>query len=312
MEVLSEGEAAPAALRGGAVALGNFDGVHRGHQAVIRAGVDWARANGRAAWVATFDPHPSRLFRPDAPPFALTTLAQKLRHFASLGVDGAVVIPFTRALSELSAESFVDTWLVDRLAPGHVVTGEDFSFGHRRSGTAETLQALGAERGFTARALAPVADGEEPVSSTRIREALMAGRPEDAARLLSRPFAIAGTVVPGDQRGRTIGVPTANLELGQYLRPRFGVYAVRVRLPSGDVREGVANLGIRPMFEPPKLLLETWILDWAGDLYGEEIEVEFVAFLRDEMKLSGLDALKAQIAIDEREARLRLRAAPAP
>ncbi|WP_448585146.1 bifunctional riboflavin kinase/FAD synthetase [Thermaurantiacus sp.] len=312
MQVLTNGERAPEALRGGAVALGNFDGVHRGHQAVIRAGVDWARARGRPALVATFDPHPSRLFHPAAPPFALTSLAQKLRHFAALGADGAVVIPFTRELSALSAEAFVDDWLVGRLHPGHVVTGEDFSFGHRRSGTAATLRALGAARGFGTEALAPVAEGGEAISSTRVREALVAGRPEAAARLLSRPFAIEGSVIHGDKRGRTIGVPTANLALGDYLRPRFGVYAVRVRLPSGEWRDGVANLGIRPMFEPPALLLETWILDWSGDLYGQTIEVALIAFLREERRLDGLEALKAQIAADAEAARARLQAAPAP
>jgi riboflavin kinase/FMN adenylyltransferase len=294
---------APADLRGGALALGNFDGVHRGHQAVIGAAIRAARAAGMPALVATFDPHPSRHFRPDSPPFSLTTPAQKLQLFEGLGVDGAIVIPFDAALAGLSAEDFARRWLVERLGISHVVTGEDFTFGKGRSGSAETLAELGRSLGFSAEAVAPVTASDEVVSSTRIRQALVAGDMETAARLLTRPFTIAMPVIHGDKRGRTIGVPTANQELGAYLRPRYGVYAVRVRLPDGAVANGVANLGIRPMFTPPKELLETWILDWSGDLYGQTIEVELVRWLRGELKLDGLDALKAQIAKDEEAAR---------
>jgi riboflavin kinase/FMN adenylyltransferase len=294
---------APADLRGGALALGNFDGVHRGHQAVIGAAIRAARAAGMPALVATFDPHPSRHFRPDSPPFSLTTPAQKLQLFEGLGVDGAIVIPFDAALAGLSAEDFARRWLVERLGISHVVTGEDFTFGKGRSGSAETLAELGRSLGFSAEAVAPVTASDEVVSSTRIRQALVAGDMETAARLLTRPFTIAMPVIHGDKRGRTIGVPTANQELGAYLRPRYGVYAVRARLPDGAVANGVANLGIRPMFTPPKELLETWILDWSGDLYGQTIEVELVRWLRGELKLDGLDALKAQIAKDEEAAR---------
>jgi riboflavin kinase/FMN adenylyltransferase len=298
--------AIPAELRGGALALGNFDGVHRGHQAVIGAALRAARASGRPALVATFDPHPSRHFRPDSPPFALTTPAQKLALFAELGVDGAVVIPFDAALAGLSAEAFAQDWLVDRLGISRVVTGEDFTFGKGRSGSAETLGELGHGMGFEAEAVKPVTAGTEIVSSTRIRKALEEGDMAEASRLLTRPFTIAMPVVHGDKRGRTIGVPTANQELGDYVRPRYGVYAVRVRLPDGRVAKGVANLGIRPMFTPPKELLETWILDWSGDLYGQTIEIQLVRWLRAEMKLDGLDALKAQIALDEQAARAAL------
>lgn len=299
-----EGEGrAPAELRGGALALGNFDGVHRGHQAVIGAALRAARAAGTPALVATFVPHPSRHFRPDSPPFALTTPAQKLKLFEGLGVDGAVVIPFDAALAGLSAEDFVRHWLVERLGISRVVTGEDFTFGKGRSGSAATLAELGRPMGFAAEAVAPVTADAEVVSSTRIRQALVAGDMETAARLLTRPFTIAMPVIHGDKRGRTIGVPTANQELDDYLRPRYGVYAVRVRLPDGTVANGVANLGIRPMFDPPKELLETWILDWSGDLYGQAIEVELIRWLRGELKLDGLDALKAQIAKDADDAR---------
>jgi riboflavin kinase/FMN adenylyltransferase len=296
----------PAELRGAALALGNFDGVHRGHQAVIGAAIRAARKAGRPALVATFDPHPSRHFRPDSAPFSLTTPVQKLKLFEGLGVDGAIVIPFDAALAGLSAEDFARRWLVERLGIAHVVTGEDFTFGKGRSGSAETLAELGRCLGFSAEAVAPVTASDAVVSSTRIREALVAGDMETAARLLTRPFTIAMPVIHGDKRGRTIGVPTANQELGAYLRPRYGVYAVRVRLPNDSLAQGVANLGIRPMFDPPKELLETWILDWSGDLYGQTIEVELVRWLRAEMKLDGLDALKAQIAKDTEAARAAL------
>ncbi|MCG2842519.1 bifunctional riboflavin kinase/FAD synthetase [Sandaracinobacter sp. RS1-74] len=304
--VEGEGGRVPAEMRGGAVALGNFDGVHGGHQAVIGAAIAAARAAGRPALVATFDPHPSRFFRPDTPPFALTSKAQKLALLNGLGVDAAIVIPFNAALAGLSAEAFAREWLSERLGVAHVVTGEDFTFGKGRSGSAATLRQLGQGLGFTAAALSPVTSDAEAISSTRIREALVAGDMAEAARLLTRPFAIRAPVVHGDKRGRTIGVPTANQLLGSYQRPRYGVYAVRVKLPDGGTARGVANLGVRPMFDPPKELLETWILDWSGDLYGAEIEVELVGWLRPEMQLDGLDALKAQIAMDAEAARALL------
>ena len=289
----------PAGLRGGSIALGNFDGVHRGHQAVIGAAISFARERELPALVATFDPHPSLFFRPGSPPFALTTLAQKCDLLAGLGVDGAVVIPFNADLAQLSAEAFARAWLVERMGISHVVTGEDFTFGNGRSGDAHILAALGQAMGFTAQAVAPVRSSEgSAVSSTRIRAALKEGDMPLVGALLTRPFTVSMPVIHGDKRGRTIGVPTANQELGHYMRPRYGVYAVRVRLPDGTVRPGVANLGIRPMFTPPRELLETWIFDWSGDLYGEVIDVELVHFLRPEMALDGLDALKAQIDLD--------------
>lgn len=296
----------PDAIRGGALALGNFDGVHRGHQAVIGAAVAHARAHDVPALVATFDPHPSRFFRPESPPFMLTRPEQKAAHFAAIGADATVVIPFDASLVALSAEAFMGEWLAGRLGISHVVTGEDFSFGNKRSGNATTLAKGG--YGFTSHAVSPVESGAEAISSTRVRAALVAGDMAQATRLLTRPFAIRGVVIHGDARGRTIGVPTANVELGCYQRPRYGVYAVRVRLPDGTIVDGVANLGIRPMFDPPMELLETWLMDWSGDLYGREIEVELIAFIRDEMKLDGLDALKQQINRDSADARRLLAA----
>lgn len=308
MERIDPAGGVPAHLAGGALALGNFDGVHIGHQAVIRAAVAQAHRAGRPALVATFEPHPSRFFRPDTPPFALTTTAQKLAIMAGLGVDGAVVLPFDAALASLSAPDFARLWLAERLRVSHVVTGEDFHFGKGRSGHAGDLPLLGAGLGFTAEAIGAVEDGSEPISSTRIREALRAGNPREAAALLSRPFTIAAPVIPGAQLGRTIGVPTANQKLGEYLRPRYGVYAVRAALPDGSVRDGVANLGTRPMFDVPEELLESWIFDWSGDLYGQEIAVQLVEWLRPELKLGSLEELKARIALDVEEARAALRA----
>lgn len=299
----------PPALRGGAVALGNFDGVHAGHQAVIGAALAHARQRAVPALVATFDPHPSRYFRPDAPPFALMRADQKVAAMGALGVDAVVVIPFDAALAGLSADAFMATWLRDRLGASHVVTGEDFSFGRGRSGDAGTLAAEGGAHGFSATALAPVGDAVSAVSSTRIRAALGQGDVALAARLMSRPFTIRGTVVHGDKRGRTIGVPTANMLLGDYVRPRYGVYAVRARLPDGRWQDGVANLGVRPMFDPPKELLETWLLDWSGDLYGQVLDVALICWVREERRLDGLDALKAQIAEDAAVARAMLAAA---
>ncbi len=306
MRIVEGGGELPAGLRGGAFALGNFDGVHRGHQAVIGVALRHARAAGRPGLVATFEPHPSRHFRPETPPFALTTLPQKLALIAALGADGAVVIPFDSALAGLSADRFAAEWLAGRLGVAHVVTGHDFTFGRGRSGSAAQLPALGMLHGFTAEAVAPIGDSLGAVSSTRVRAALVDGDMALATALLGRPFAIQMPVVHGDKRGRRIGVPTANQLLGPYQRPRYGVYASRVRLPDGEVRPAVSNLGVRPMFHPPRELLETWIPDWSGELYDETITVELMAWIRAEQALDGLDALKAQIARDWADARALL------
>jgi riboflavin kinase/FMN adenylyltransferase len=303
MEILHGGCVAPPGLRGGALALGNFDGVHAGHQGVIAAAIAAARAAGRPALAATFDPHPSRHFRPDAAPFALTTLDQKLRLFERLGLDAAVVIPFDEALAGLDPQAFAREWLAARLGIAHVVTGSDFTFGHGRAGDAELLAALGVGLGFSAHAIAPVRVGGSEVSSTRVRAALAGGRIGEVTTLLTRPFAIEGVVIHGDKRGRTIGTPTANIELGPYQRPRYGVYAVRSRLPDGSVVPGVASIGVRPMFVPLRELLEVWLFDWSGDLYGRSLETDLIAFLRDELVFDGIEALKAQIARDAAEAR---------
>jgi riboflavin kinase / FMN adenylyltransferase len=305
MERLDGGSAVPEPFRGGIVALGNFDGFHRGHQAVVGRAVERARAEGRPALVATFDPHPVRFFKPDVPPFRLTTLGQRQRLFEAAGADAMLVFRFDAALASLTAEAFVAERLVNLIDAAGVVTGEDFTFGRGRGGNVDVLRRLGPEHGLSVDAVAPVADGE-PISSSRIREALQAGRPEEAARLLTRPFTIEGVVEHGDKRGRTIGYPTANMGLGNYLRPRFGIYAVRGRPGAGRILDGAASLGIRPTFEPPKELLETHFFDFSGDLYGQTIEIELISFLRPEAKFDSLDALTAQMDQDCAEAKRRL------
>jgi riboflavin kinase/FMN adenylyltransferase len=307
MERLDGGSAVPAGLRGGIVALGNFDGFHRGHQAVVGRAVERARAEGRPALVATFDPHPMRLFKPNVPPFRLTTLDQRQRLFGAAGADAMLVFHFDAALAGLTADRFVTERLLGLIGASGVVTGEDFTFGKARGGNVEVLAELGAELGFSVDTVGDVEDGNEPVSSSRIRELLQAGDPRGAARLLTRPFAIEGVVEHGDKRGRAIGFPTANLSLGTYLRPRYGIYAVRGRMPDGQVFDGAASLGIRPTFTPPRELLEPYFFDFSGDLYGQTIEVELIEFLRPEARFDTLDALTAQIATDCERARAALR-----
>jgi riboflavin kinase/FMN adenylyltransferase len=306
MERLDGGSAVPAPFRGGIVALGNFDGFHKGHQAVVRRAIARARTEGRPALVATFDPHPMRFFRPDSPWFRLTTMDQRARLIEAVGVDALYVFRFDAAFAAASPEAFVSDWLAERLGVAGVVTGEDFTFGRNRGGDVGLLGKLGRSHGFSAETVAPVAQDGLPVSSTRIRDALRAGDCETAARLLTRPFTIEGVVEHGDKRGRTIGYPTANIALDRYLRPRFGVYAVRGRLPDGRVLEGAANLGIRPTFAPPKELLEPYFFEFSGDLYAETLAVELISFLRPEAKFDSLDALVAQMGRDCEEARRRL------
>jgi riboflavin kinase/FMN adenylyltransferase len=310
MERLTCDRPVPDHLRGGVVALGNFDGFHRGHQAVVGRAVARAREEGRPVLVATFDPHPVRFFHPDAPPFRLTTLDQRERLFDAAGADAMLVFRFDAALAEVSAHDFVTDWLIGRAGARSVVTGQDFTYGKGRSGSIATLNAIGPSLGLATEAVPPVSDATGPISSSRIRDALQAGDCETATALLTRPFAIEGVVQHGDKLGRTIGFPTANLPLGTYLRPAYGVYAVRGRLPEGRVVDGAANLGIRPQFDPPKELLEPHFFDFAEDLYGKRVEIEFISYLRAEAKFEGLDALTAQIAADCAEAKRRLAAAP--
>lgn len=299
----------PAALRGAVIALGNFDGFHRGHQAVAGEAISWAKAEGRPSIIATFDPHPVRFFRPDVPPFRLTTLEQRQELYLAAGATAMLVFHFDAELAGTSAEDFIQSILIDRFGAHGVVTGGDFTFGKSAKGNVDLLRTFGGERGLQSRVVEAVTAGEEVVSSSRIREALRDGDPQLAARLLTRPFAIRGIVEHGDKRGRTIGYPTANVTIDNYLRPKYGIYAVTGRLlATGQVLHGAANIGIRPQFEPPKELLEPYFFDFAGDLYGQEIEVAFHHFLRGEAKFDSLEALIEQMDKDCAEARRLLSA----
>lgn len=309
MERIFSDEPVPEALRGGVAALGNFDGFHAGHQAVVGEAKARAKAKGGPALVVTFDPHPARLFQPDLPPFMLTSMPQRLDMFGAFGIDGAVVLTFDKRLAGQSPKQFVTDILERRLGLKGVVTGEDFTFGARAAGNTHDLKALGAAHGIDAATVAPVTGAHgQRISSTRIRTALEAGDCREAARMLTRPYAVRGIVEHGAKFGRTLGTPTANMQLGDYLRPKYGVYAIRGHLPGGEDADGVANLGIRPMIEPPKELLECWFYDWQGDLYDAEIEVELVAWLREERDLGTVENLKVQIVKDAAAARAVLTA----
>jgi riboflavin kinase / FMN adenylyltransferase len=295
---LDGNEIVTAPYRGAVVALGNFDGFHAGHQAVVQHAIERAKALGCPAIVATFDPHPVRHFRPDAAPFRLTTLNQRQRLFASAGADAMLVFHFDGVLAAVSAEDFITKLLVERVGAVGVVTGEDFTFGTGKSGNVTVLKNVGAVHGLICDSVGAIADEGGTISSSRIRAALESGDCATATHLLTRPFAIEGVVQHGDKNGRLLGFPTANIDVGPYLRPRYGIYAVKGRLADGRVLNGVANLGIRPSFDPPKELLEPYFFDFSEDLYGQTIEVEFHAFIRPEQKFDNLEALKVQMARD--------------
>lgn len=304
MRWLDHREAMPEPLRGAVIALGNFDGFHRGHQAVAGEAIRWAQAEGRPSIIATFDPHPVSFFKPDLAPFKLTTLEQRQELYLAAGATAMLVFHFDAELAGTSAEDFIQRILIDRFGAHGVVTGGDFTFGKGAKGNVDLLRTLGGELGLQSRVVDAVAEGGEVVSSSRIRQALRDGDPQEAARLLTRPFAIRGIVEHGDKRGRTIGYPTANLGVENYLRPKYGIYAVTGRiLATGEVLKGAANIGIRPQFEPPKELLEPYFFDFSGDLYGQEIEIAFHHYLRGEAKFDSLDALIAQMDRDCAEAR---------
>ena len=303
MERLSLSAPVPERFRGAIVALGNFDGFHRGHQAVVNRAVQRGFHERRPVIVATFDPHPVRLFKPDVPPFRLTSLDQRQRLFAGAGADAMLVFDFTRELAATSAEEFVEKLLVGHVGAGGIVTGDDFTFGRGRAGNVAVLAELAKAHRITAEAVGPVSAGDRRVSSGFIREALAAGDLATATALLTRPFAIEGVVEDGDKRGRALGFPTANMSLGDYQRPRYGIYAVRVTLEDGRELPGVASLGVRHTFDPPRELLESYIFDFDEDLYGLTIEVALHHYLREEMKFDGPEPLAAQMREDEAEAR---------
>jgi riboflavin kinase/FMN adenylyltransferase len=303
MERLTLDQPLPDRLRGSILALGNFDGFHLGHQAVVNRAVARGHHERRPVIVATFDPHPVRFFKPQVPPFKLTSLDQRLSLFAHAGADAMLVFRFDAELAATTAEDFVAKLLAERIGAAGVVTGDDFTFGKGRGGNVEVLKSLGAKVGIAAETVPPVLLDGTRISSGRIREALAAGDPGTATRLLSRPFAVEAVVERGDGRGRDLGYPTANLRLGDYQRPAYGIYAAHVRLEDEREFPAVASLGVRPTFEPPVELLEAHLFDFDDDLYGRAIEVALHAYIRPEAKFDNLDALAARMREDEVEAR---------
>lgn len=289
--------------RGASVALGNFDGVHLGHQAVIGLAADAARAQDCPLGVITFDPHPRRLFHPDEPSFRLMTLEQQGRALETQGVDRLYVLNFDFEMASFSDREFAQFVLHEGLGVKHVAVGFDISFGKGRTGSPALMKAYGEAFGFGVSVAEAVGEGEGKFSSTGVREALRDGHPEAAAAILGRPFAIEGVVRRGQQLGRQLGFPTANVFMADYVTPRLGVYATRTRLPDGRLLSGVANIGNNPTTGEVETRLEVWIFDFDEDLYGQVIETELVAFLRPEEKFGSIDLMVEQIHRDEANAR---------
>jgi len=317
MQIIRNLENVPENLRRGVVVLGNFDGVHRGHQAVIGCGADIASGDGAPLVVLTFEPHPRSFFRPHDPPFRLTPFHNKAHHIEALDVDALMALTFDENLSHLGGEAFIDRVIVEGLAAKHVVTGQDFRFGHQRSGDTALLEMKAETGGYAVTMVAPVASADAEIySSSHIREQLESGKPGHAAAMLGRPFEIEGKVEHGDKRGRTLGFPTANIDIGDYIRPARGVYAIRAGLEeNGAIRwmDGVANFGNRPTIGGDSLLLEVHLFDFDSEIYGDILRIALIEYLRPEIKFDGLDALKAQIEDDGATARrvLTVRAAGA-
>ena len=300
----------PPAARGGAYAIGNFDGVHRGHQVLLQAAREHAAAVGGPAGVILFEPHPRELFQPDIPHFRLTPLARKLELLEGLGLDVAVVLKFDAALAALSAQDFIARILVDALGARHIIIGYDFRFGQGRGGDAETLRRAGRAHGFGVSVVAPVGEGDTVFSSGVVRAALTRGDVAGAARLLGRFWRVLGEVIGGFKRGTGLGFPTANIALTPGAALAHGIYAVRV-YAEGHAFAGAAYLGTRPTFDDGVPMLEVFLLDFDGDLYGKVITLEFLDFVRADMKFTSIDALKAQIAQDCSKAQAIVEAARA-
>jgi riboflavin kinase/FMN adenylyltransferase len=299
--VVGDGAAADG-LRGAVVAIGNFDGVHRGHRAVIAAARRCGEGLGRPAAALTFEPHPRDFFNPQAPLFRLTDEAAKLRLLASAGLDGAIVLTFDAALASLTADEFVARILVERFAIGGAVIGYNFHFGMNRSGSPDFLKRQGEKYGFAVEIVPRFEDEGRPVSSHPIRVALAAGQPREAAELLGYPWFVSGRVIDGDKRGRQLGFPTANIRLDQSCALRHGIYAVRVAV-GGRRHDGVANFGRRPMFDTGAVLLEVFLFDFSGDLYGQTMDVAFIDWIREERMFDSAEALIGQMKDDSRLAR---------
>lgn len=291
----------PDAARGTVVAWGNFDGFHKGHQAVLREAARIADDLGVPLGVLTTEPHPRQYFRPDAPPFRLMSLRSKAMALEAFGVDYLFVLTFDAAMAGTLAQDFVIDTLMGQLDARHIVTGYDQRFGKGRGGGTNVLRWMGHMEGFDVTVVDPLRKDDDIYSSTRVREQLRAGQPVKAAELMGHWWHIEGRVEQGDQRGRTIGFPTANLSWQDYLEPVLGVYAVQVHVEEGPYKgtyKGVANLGIRPTFDKKKIVFEAHLFDFDGDIYGVHLGVDIIDFIRPEMKFDGIDALKKQIAAD--------------
>lgn len=316
MHVLHGFEHVPHELRGAAVAVGNFDGVHRGHQALLSRVRDRAEAlarqgGERLAGVIVFEPHPREFFHPDRPHFRLTTLAQKLRLLEHYGVELAVVLDFDRRLAEMTSDAFIEQVLVAGLGIRHVVIGYDFSFGKDRQGGAADMQQAGADLGFGVSVIGPVGGDGEIFSSSAVRAEIAQGDVKGAAEMLGHPWSVVGTVIGGARRGTGMGFPTANLRLPKATTMAHGIYAVRIEI-AGRMHQGAAYLGTRPTFDNGLPVLEVFLFDFDDDLYGREIEVHFIDFIRGDRRFETMEALVAEIAVDCEKARAILRAAPLP
>jgi len=289
--------------KGAAVAFGSFDGLHLGHQEVVAEAADAAARLGAPLGVVSLEPHPNTLFNPGGPPFRLTNPHQLARAVERTGAARLYLLPFGQQMASLSDRDFVKDILVGGLGVRHVAVGFDVTFGNGRTGNPEAMRRYGQEFGFSVSVAEMVAADGAKISSSAIREALHAGAPERAADLLGRPFAIEGVVQKGQQLGRKLGIPTANVPLGEYVVPRFGVYATRTRLKDGRELGGVANLGVNPTTGLVEARLEVWIFDFDEDIYGETIETDLIAFLRTEEKFASIEEMLAVIADDARRAR---------
>lgn len=302
MRIVHGHQSVPPEIQGGALAIGNFDGVHRGHQALLLEAITKARVARRPAGVMVFEPHPREFFRPDEPHFRLTTLEQKLRLIERLGLDFAVVLTFDAELAGLSASRFIDDVLVRGLRVGHVVIGYDFFFGKGRGGNPDTMRAAGREHGFGVSVIAPVAEAGEVFSSSGIRAKLSAGDVRGAAHDLGHWWRAGGVVTGGAKRGTGLGFPTANITLPKGTALAHGIYSVRVYVGE-DRYGGAAYLGTRPTFDHGAPVLEIFLFDFEGDLYGRNIEVEFLDFVREDQRFPSAQALVAQMQIDCARAR---------
>jgi len=300
-------EAKGAAAKGAVVAIGNFDGVHPGHRAVLRRAGEVARAMGAPLAALTFEPHPRRFFQPNIPPFRLTPAPIKRRLIEAEGAELYYELAFDAAMAALTAETFIERVLLAGLGVRHVVVGAGFAFGKGRTGTVSVLEHVAGHKGVGVTVIAPIAASDGALAaSTRVRDCLKRGEPDRAAALLGRAWAIEGPVEKGDQRGRQLGFPTANLGLDDFLQPAFGVYAVRAKAERDGAQgylNGVANLGVRPTVGGSRAQLEAHLFDFSGDLYGRTLSVELLSFIRPERRFENLDALKAQIAQDSARAR---------